>query len=409
MDIVENTGSGFPSEDGERGMREFKVIFVAGARPNFMKIAPIIRRLKAQDTRHKGREADWRLVHTGQHYDYEMSQAFFDDLEIPKPDYFLEAGSGSHAEQTARIMVSFEKVCEKDRPDLVVVVGDVNSTLACSIVAKKMGIEVAHVEAGLRSFDLSMPEEINRMVTDSISDYFFVTEKSGVDNLKKEGKSDDRIFLVGHVMIDNLLYQLDKVNSNQFPFKHRELKDSLGKYVFMTLHRPSNVDSKETLERIARVLDRIAGNVPIIFPVHPRTSKMLNQFGIALSKNIYQLPPLGFQESLYLWKDAKLVITDSGGMQEETTALKIPCLTLRVNTERPVTVVEGTNQLVKVEALQREVSEILDGRGKTGKIPELWDGKAAKRIVQIIENIAQRRRGAKNRISHRPTRTYTDY
>jgi len=306
-------------------------------------------------------------------------------------------------------MVSFEKVCEKDRPDLVVVVGDVNSTLACSIVAKKMGIEVAHVEAGLRSFDLSMPEEINRMVTDSISDYFFVTEKSGVDNLKKEGKSDDRIFLVGHVMIDNLLYQLDKVNSNQFPFKHRELKDSLGKYVFMTLHRPSNVDSKETLERIARVLDRIAGNVPIIFPVHPRTSKMLNQFGIALSKNIYQLPPLGFQESLYLWKDAKLVITDSGGMQEETTALKIPCLTLRVNTERPVTVVEGTNQLVKVEALQREVSEILDGRGKTGKIPELWDGKAAKRIVQIIENIAQRRRGAKNRISHRPTRTYTDY
>lgn len=365
--------------------REYKLMLVAGARPNFMKIAPIIRELKARSSKLKAnKNLAYVLVHTGQHYDYEMSEAFFDDLEIPKPDYFLDAGSGSHAEQTAKIMINFEKVCEADSPDLVMVVGDVNSTLACSIVAKKMGVEVAHVEAGLRSFDLAMPEEINRMVTDSISDYFFVTERSGVENLKKEGKFEDRIFFVGHVMIDNLLYQLDKVNLNHFAFKHKELKDSLGKYIFMTLHRPSNVDRKVTLDGIVTVLNRIAREIPILFPVHPRTNKMLHHFGIELSKNIYQLPPLGFQESLYLWKDAKLVITDSGGMQEETTALKIPCLTLRENTERPVTVWEGTNKLVKVEELKKEVDAILDGRGKTGKVPDLWDGKAAERVVSIL-------------------------
>jgi len=369
--------------------REYKLILVAGARPNFMKIAPIIRRLKVQGAGRTGEELNWKIVHTGQHYDYEMSQAFFDDLEIPEPDYFLEAGSGSHAEQTARVMVSFEKVCEQDRPDLVVVVGDVNSTLACSIVAKKMGIEVAHVEAGLRSFDLSMPEEINRMVTDAISDYCFVTEQSGVYNLKKEGKSEARIFFVGHVMIDNLLYQLEKVNTNHLHFKERALKESLGKYLFMTLHRPSNVDREQTLQRIVNVLNQIAHEVPIIFPVHPRTSKMLDQFGIELSKNIYQLPPLGFPESLYLWKDAVLVITDSGGLQEETTALGMPCFTLRENTERPVTVLEGTNTLVKVEGLAKEVAEVLEGRAKRGKVPELWDGRAAERIVAVIENLAK--------------------
>jgi len=224
----------------------------------------------------------------------------------------------------------------------------------------------------------------------TIADYLFVTEKSGVDNLKKEGKSEARIFFVGHVMVDNLLYQLKKVNTNQFPFKQRELKESLGKYIFMTLHRPSNVDSKETLEGIARVLGSIAGEAPIIFPVHPRTSKILDQFGIGLSKNIYQLPSLGFLESLYLWKDAVLVITDSGGLQEETTALGIPCLTLRENTERPVTVVEGTNRLVQAEGLAKEVTEVLEGRGKRGKVPELWDGRAAERIVDVIANLAAR-------------------
>jgi len=373
--------------------RNYKLILVAGARPNFMKIAPIIRRLKAQSDPQITQIAqiEYRIVHTGQHYDYEMSRVFFNELEIPIPSFFLEAGSGSHSEQTARVMVSFEKVCEQDRPDLVMVAGDVNSTLACSVVAKKMGIEVAHVEAGLRSFDLSMPEEINRIVTDSISDYLFVTEKSGVANLKKEGKPEGRMFFVGNVMIDNLLYNLDRVNTNHAQFKHRELKENLGKYIFMTLHRPSNVDYKETLKGIARVLGSVARETPIIFPVHPRTSKMLDQFGIELSKNIYQLPPLGFLESLYLWKDAALVITDSGGLQEETTALGIPCLTLRENTERPVTVVEGTNRLVKIEELAEEVGEILLGRGKRGTVPELWDGRAAERIVAVIEHLAQRR------------------
>jgi len=280
--------------------RNYKLILVAGARPNFMKIAPIIRRLKAQSDPQITQIAqiEYRIVHTGQHYDYEMSRVFFNELEIPIPSFFLEAGSGSHSEQTARVMVSFEKVCEQDRPDLVMVAGDVNSTLACSVVAKKMGIEVAHVEAGLRSFDLSMPEEINRIVTDSISDYLFVTEKSGVANLKKEGKPEGRMFFVGNVMIDNLLYNLDRVNTNHAQFKHRELKENFGKYIFMTLHRPSNVDYKETLKGIARVLGSVARETPIIFPVHPRTSKMLDQFGIELSKNIYQLLPLETRDVL---------------------------------------------------------------------------------------------------------------
>ncbi len=361
-----------------------------GARPNFMKIAPIVRALKAQSDPQITpiTQIDWKIVHTGQHYDYEMSQAFFDDLKIPKPDHFLEAGPGSHAEQTARIMVSFEKLCEQERPDLVV--GDVNSTLACSVVSKKIGIEVAHVEAGLRSFDLSMPEEINRMVTDAIADYFFVTERSGVENLKKEGKPEDRIFFVGHVMIDNLLHQLEEVRTNHFPFEHRALKDSLDEYIFMTLHRPANVDDKEILSGIAGTLARVAKHVPVIFPAHPRTGKMLAHFGIELPENIHRLPPLGFRESLYLWKDAKMVITDSGGLQEETTALGVPCLTLRENTERPVTVTEGTNQLVTVNDLEDRVLEILAGRGKKGRVPELWDGRAAERIVGVLAEISQR-------------------
>ena len=366
-----------------------KLLLVAGARPKFTKIAPIIRELKDQSDPQIS-QTEYKLVHTGQHYDYEMSQAFFDDLEISKPDYFLEAGSGSHAEQTARIMTGFEKVCERERPDVVIVVGDVNSTLACSIVAKKLLIKVAHVEAGLRSFDLTMPEEINRMVTDAITDYFFVTEQSAVDNLRKEGKSEAGIFFVGHVMIDNLLYQLKKLNPNHFQCRQSELKQRLGQYIFMTLHRPSNVDRKQTLESIVAVLNHIAHEIPIIFPVHPRTSKMLHEFGIELSKNIYSLPPLGFLDSLYLWKDALLVITDSGGLQEETTALGIPCLTLRENTERPVTVLEGTNRLVTVEGLAKEVAEVSGGRAKRGKVPELWDGRAAERIVDVIENLAVR-------------------
>ena len=387
--------------------KKYKLMLVAGARPNFMKIAPIIRALgvrcealgelrkekggRIEELSNKAEEINrvnqitYRIVHTGQHYDYEMSQAFFDDLEIPKPDYFLEAGSGSHAEQTAKIMISFEKVCERERPDVVIVVGDVNSTLACSIVAKKLLIKVAHVEAGLRSFDLTMPEEINRMVTDAITDYFFVTEQSAVDNLRKEGKPENRIYFVGHVMIDNLLYQLKKLETvDPTGFDHQSLKQELDHYVFLTLHRPSNVDNRETLAGIVSALNKIAEISPIVFPVHPRTAKMLKHYDYNLSDKIYQLPPLGFQESLYFWRDARLVMTDSGGLQEETTALGMPCLTLRENTERPITVSEGTNKLVKVDELEYEVEEILKGNGKKGKVPDLWDGKAAGRMVSIL-------------------------
>ena len=369
-------------------MREYKLILVAGARPNFMKIAPIIRAIKGERLKNKeGKGLSYKLVHTGQHYDYEMSQAFFDDLEIPKPDYFLEAGSGSHAEQTARIMTSFEKVCEREMPDVVMVVGDVNSTLACSIVAKKLLIKVAHVEAGLRSFDLTMPEEINRMVTDAITDYFFVTEQSAVDNLRKEGKPDNRIHFVGHVMIDNLLYQLKKLETVDLTgFKHQSLKQELDQYLFLTLHRPSNVDNRETLAGIVSSLNKIAEIIPIIFPVHPRTTKMLKHYDCSLSDKIYQLPPLGFQESLYFWKDARLVMTDSGGLQEETTALGVPCLTLRDNTERPVTCEIGTNRLVgnNPQNIMAGFDKVMNWGWEKGELPPKWDGKAAGRIVRIL-------------------------
>lgn len=372
---------------------EIKLLLVAGARPNFMKIAPIVRALRMhrnQRSELRGQNTNdlsWKIVHTGQHYDYEMSETFFNELEIPKPDYFLEAGSGSHAEQTARIMVGFEKVCEQERPDIVIVVGDVNSTLACSIVAKKLLVQVAHVEAGLRSFDLTMPEEINRMVTDSISDYFFVTEKSAVENLIKEGKPKERIHFVGHVMIDNLFHQLkrlDKENPSQFPTHN--LKKDAGDYVFLTLHRPSNVDSQETLLGIAEALNEISVNTPIIFPVHPRTKKMLDEFDIKLNWSISLLPSLGFRESLFLWKDAVIVMTDSGGLQEETTALGVPCITLRENTERPITVGMGTNTLAgnKKEDILNCYKQLMENGKPDASIPPKWDGKAAERIVDVL-------------------------
>jgi len=367
-----------------------KIVIVAGARPNFMKIAPLIRKIKEERLKNKdGKGLSYKLVHTGQHYDYEMSQAFFDDLEIPKPDYFLEAGSGSHSEQTARIMISFEKVCEREMPDIVIVVGDVNSTLACSIVAKKLLIKVAHVEAGLRSFDLTMPEEINRMVTDAIADYFFVTEQSAVNNLRKEGKPEKHIYFVGHVMIDNLLFQLKKLEAvDPAGFEHQTLKQKLDQYVFLTLHRPSNVDNHGTLACIVSALNEIAENIPIVFPVHPRTAKMLKRYDCSLSDKIYQLPPLGFQESLYFWKDASLVMTDSGGLQEETTALGVPCLTLRENTERPITCEIGTNRLVGNDSrsILEEFGKVMNGGWKKGNIPPKWDGRAAERIVHVLAN-----------------------
>ncbi len=359
-----------------------KIFLVAGARPNFMKIAPIIRAMEGAGG------FDWRLVHTGQHYDYAMSQSFFEDLEIPQPHIFLEAGSGTHAEQTSKVMVAFEKVCENEHPDWVLVVGDVNSTLACSVVAKKLGISVAHVEAGLRSFDLSMPEEINRMVTDAISDLFFVTEESGRENLLHEGKSKEKVHFVGHVMVDNLLHQLEKVEAAQDDsFSSAPLKRSLDRYLFLTLHRPSNVDDAKTLAGIVAALNTIAESVPIVFPVHPRTERRLQEFGIELGKGIHQLPPLGFRDSLYLWKDAALVLTDSGGLQEETTALGVPCLTLRDNTERPITCELGTNVLVgnDPEKILDRVQERLNSDREPGQVPPMWDGRAAERIVEVLQ------------------------
>lgn len=358
-----------------------KVFLIAGARPNFMKIAPIYRAsLDSNDI-------DCQIIHTGQHYDHEMSQAFFEELEIPEPAYHLEAGSGSHAAQTAKIMIAFEKVCDTEKPDLVMVVGDVNSTLACSVVAKKAGIKVAHVEAGLRSFDLAMPEEINRMVTDAISDYFFVTEDSGVQNLLHEGKPMERIHYVGHVMIDNLLYQFDKMkNVDGKQFASYALKQKNSKYAFLTLHRPSNVDNRKIFGQIAIALNEIAAQRPIFFPVHPRTKKMIEQLNIKLSKNIVMLPPLSFTESLFLWKDAEVVLTDSGGLQEETTALGIPCVTIRENTERPVTVQIGTNILAGTnkEDIIRAYSESIE-KARYAVVPDKWDGKASERIWKIIK------------------------
>jgi len=358
-----------------------KVLLVAGARPNFMKIAPIYR-ASLQHPR-----VQCKIVHTGQHYDHSMSQTFFDELEIPTPDYSLDVGSGSHAVQTAKIMIAFEKVCAHESPDLVLVVGDVNSTLACAIVAKKAGIEVAHVEAGLRSFDLAMPEEINRMVTDAITDYFFVTEESGVANLLREGKPLPRIHAVGHVMIDNLLHQLERLKrEGGTGLSVASLKDEAGTpYLFLTLHRPSNVDSAEAFQPIARAISRLAEERTIFFPVHPRTRGALEAFGISFPPAVRILPPLGYREALFLWKDAEAVLTDSGGLQEETTALGVPCVTVRENTERPITLEIGTNVLAgcSTDGILDGYHAALQKRGNA-QVPPLWDGKASERIWQIL-------------------------
>jgi UDP-N-acetylglucosamine 2-epimerase (non-hydrolysing) len=354
---------------------------VAGARPNFMKIAPIVRALREHVS------LGFKIVHTGQHYDAEMNDVFFEELGIPQPDVFMGAGGGTHAQQTAKIMLGFEELCLSERPGLVLVVGDVNSTLACSIVAKKLNIPVAHVEAGLRSGDMSMPEEINRMVTDSISDFFFVTEPSGVDNLLREGKARERVHYVGHVMVDNLLYQRDQLEAmDSGGFESTALKTRLGRYGVLTLHRPSNVDSKESLESIASALREISRQLPLIFPVHPRTRANLDKFGVSLGGEVTLTRPLSYMEFLNVWKDAEMVLTDSGGLQEETTALGVPCITLRENTERPITVEEGTNVLAGTnpQRVIDEAKKIMRGEGKQGHRPHLWDGNAAQRIVAIL-------------------------
>ena len=357
-----------------------KVFLVAGARPNFMKIAPIFR----ASLRHN--EMQVQIVHTGQHYDHDMSQMFFDELEIPPPSFNLQAGSGSHAVQTAKIMMAFEEACLSFQPDLVVVVGDVNSTLACSVVAKKLRVAVAHVEAGLRSFDLSMPEEINRMVTDSISDWFFVTEESALNNLLREGKTPARIHFVGHVMVDNLLYQNGRIDEmEEGNFSVSPLKKSAGKYLFMTLHRPSNVDDRETFLGIAEAINELARERTIFFPVHPRSRSKIEEFGVQFGGRVHLLSPLGFRESLFLWRDAEAVLTDSGGLQEETTALGVPCVTIRENTERPITVESGTNVLAGTtkSGILHAYRRSLEKRERS-RVPPLWDGKASERIWRIL-------------------------
>ncbi|WP_209588261.1 non-hydrolyzing UDP-N-acetylglucosamine 2-epimerase [Massilia sp. BHUDP2] len=360
------------------------IYLVAGARPNFMKIAPIVRALQASQS---GSGLSFKIIHTGQHYDREMNDVFFEELGIPQPDVFMAAGGGSHAQQTAKIMVAFEELCEKEFPAAVLVVGDVNSTLACSIVAKKLQIPVAHVEAGLRSGDMSMPEEINRLVTDSISDWFFATEPAACEHLRREGKAESSVHYVGHVMVDNVLYQADKLTqADTSGFETSAFKAQHGRYGVVTLHRPSNVDEPDTFARIAGALKEIARDLPLIFPVHPRTRANIEKFGIDLGPNITLAGPQAYMAFLNLWKDAAVVLTDSGGLQEETTALGVPCITIRENTERPVTVDEGTNVLAGTdpEAIVREARKVLRGEGKQGRRPHLWDGRAAERIVAVL-------------------------
>ncbi len=356
-----------------------KITLIAGARPNFMKIAPIIRAIELAQK--NGNGIQYRLVHTGQHYDDKLSKVFFEELGIPEAQVNLGAGSGTQAEQTAKIMIEFEKDLIANPVDLVVVVGDVNSTMACTIVAKKLNTKVAHVEGGIRSFDMTMPEEINRIVTDSLADYFFTTSTVANENLKKTGIKDNQLFFVGNTMIDSLISNLIKIRKPQI---WDEQKLQPGKYFVLTLHRPSNVDDLTKFSKLMENIDNGSG-VPVIFPVHPRTRK--NFSVLAKSPvNIIPIDPLSYLEFIYLIKNAKAVITDSGGVQEETTVLGVPCVTLRNNTERPETVTTGTNEMIgeNMNSLAEAFKKVNSGSWKKGAIPELWDGRTSQRIVDVL-------------------------
>jgi UDP-N-acetylglucosamine 2-epimerase (non-hydrolysing) len=355
------------------------IFIIGGARPNFMKIAPLIKEFKRQ-------KIGFKFIHTGQHYDYNMSKIFLESLGIPKPDYFLNVGSGTHAFQTAKIMIEFEKVLLKEKPRLVIVVGDVNSTIACALVAKKKSIEIAHIEAGLRSFDVKMPEEINRKLTDQLSDYLFITEKSALHNLQNEGIDSSRIFFVGNIMIDNLINNLEKAQENNY-YKNLGLTNRL--YGLITIHRPSNVDTKKDLENVIKILNYIQSKIKVVFPIHPRTRKNLKEFNLGKkinSSNILITEPLGYLEFLNLIINSKFILTDSGGIQEEASYLKIPILTLRKNTERPITLEQGTNTLIGTDFLKfkTHLDKILSETYKNGKNIEMWDGKTSQRITGII-------------------------
>ncbi len=357
-----------------------KAAIIVGARPNFMKAAPLIREFKARGT------VTPLLVHTGQHYDENMSKIFFEDLELPQPDMYLGVGSGTHAEQTGKVMTAFEQVVEDERPDLIIVVGDVNSTLACSLVGAKRLVPVAHVESGLRSFDLAMPEEINRMVTDILSRFCFTTSPEAEGNLKREGVTGDRIFFVGNIMIDSLLFYLEKAKRSRI-LEKLELEER--GYILVTLHRPSNVDDPDTFRGIFGALAEISRTSPVVFPVHPRTRKMIEAFipPDSRPKEIRLIDPIGYLDFVKAMEKARLVITDSGGIQEETTVLGVPCLTARKNTERPITVDLGTNRLVGTDGdvILEAAKEALGKETAEHRIPPLWDGKTAGRIADVLE------------------------
>jgi len=358
-----------------------KIDLIAGARPNFMKIAPIIEAIEVASK--KGKNISYRLVHTGQHYDKKMSGNFFEELGIPQPHINLGSGSGTQAEQTGNIMVSYEKALITERPDLVLVVGDVTSTMACSITAKKLNnIKVAHVEGGIRSGDLTMPEEINRMVTDAITDYYFTTSETANENLRKTGIGNNRIFFVGNTMIDTLLKNRAKFIK---PPVWEELKLQAKKYIVMTLHRPANVDEEGKLKELIQEIINSSRDMPVVFPVHPRTAKILEHLGIVHPK-LNTIEPLGYLEFNYLVEHAKAVVTDSGGITEETTVMGIPCMTLRDNTERPETIIIGTNELLGTDpkAIRPAMDKLFSGKWKRGSIPELWDGHTGERIVERL-------------------------
>lgn len=357
-----------------------KITIIAGARPNFVKIAPIIHAINIQKS--QGAEIDFRLVHTGQHYDKNMSGDFFEQLDIPEPHANLESGGGTQAEQTANIMVRFEKELAQNPTDLVLVVGDVTSTMACAIVAQKLQTKVAHVEAGIRSNDWTMPEEINRLVTDSISNYFFTTTELATQNLEKSGINSDQIYFVGNTMIDTLLKNKPRFIKppiwNQLGLQEKE-------YIIITLHRPANVDEEDKLREIIFEIINHSCGLPIIFPVHPRTAKILANLGVA-HESLHLIEPLSYLEFNFLVSKSKAVITDSGGITEETTVLGVPCMTLRNNTERPETITEGTNELLGTDpkAIKPAMELLFSNKWKVGTIPELWDGKTAQRIVEIL-------------------------
>jgi len=375
------------------------VIQVVGARPNFMKVAPLHRAIKNLP--------GWtsKIVHTGQHFDAKMSDVFFTQLELPTPDFFMGIGGGSHTEVTAKIMLAFEKIVETEKPDLIIVVGDVTSTLACTLVAIKMGIPLAHVEAGLRSGDRTMPEEINRILTDSVANYLFVTEQSGLDHLKREGVPDEKVFFTGNVMIDSLVRYQEKAKSStileELGLQATDLENRRDisqlyetEYIVMTMHRPANVDTESGLRSILELIELSTAKTKVVFPIHPRTRSNMAKFGLedtlTQNKNLILTEPLGYLEFIQLMTHAKAILTDSGGIQEETTYLGIPCLTFRDSTERPITVTMGTNQLLadlNPKITFAALEEILAGHHKKGQIPPLWDGHAAERIAENLFNL----------------------